>query len=99
MSETAALKPVQSWLQGPCLSVNTACSSSLVALDSAVAALLGGCCAGALVGGVCLQLHPAGWAAMCALRALAPDGQCKTFDGLANGYGRSDPILQNQQRD
>ena len=76
-------------LKGPCFSVNTACSSSLVALDAGLANLRLHRCECALVGAVQLQLEPGSWVAMGALNALAPDGQCKTFDSRADGYGRS----------
>jgi 3-oxoacyl-(acyl-carrier-protein) synthase/NADPH:quinone reductase-like Zn-dependent oxidoreductase len=77
-------------LKGPCFSVNTACSSSLVALDAGFQNMLLRKCKSALVAGVCLQLHGSSWAGFCALHALSPDGQCKTFDGRANGYGRAE---------
>ena len=77
-------------LKGPCISFNTACSSSLVALDAAVQNLGNVVCQSAIVGGVCLHLHQSDFAAMCALHALCSDGQCKTFDGRADGYGRSE---------
>ena len=77
-------------LKGPCLSVNTACSSSLVALDSGFANLRLDKCTAALVAGVNLQLHVASWIGLGKLNALAEDGQCKTFDRRANGFGRSE---------
>eukprot|EP00656_Telonema_subtile_P055640 TRINITY_DN8675_c0_g1_i4.p1 TRINITY_DN8675_c0_g1~~TRINITY_DN8675_c0_g1_i4.p1 ORF type:complete len:1250 (+),score=219.87 TRINITY_DN8675_c0_g1_i4:292-4041(+) len=77
-------------LKGPCMSVNTACSSSLVAVDSARQNLRLGTCERSLVGGVCLHLHASSFVAFCALHALSRDGQCKTFDGRADGYGRSE---------
>ena len=87
-------------LKGPCFSVNTACSSSLVALDSACQALRLSKCASAMVAGVNLQLHPSGWAGFCAMHALSDDGQCKTFDASADGYGRGEACgaVQLEQR-
>ena len=79
-------------LKGPCFSVNTACSSSLVALDSARQSLNGNTCQQALVGAVCLQLHPFTFIGFCTLHALSVDGQCKTFDSEANGYARSEAV-------
>ena len=79
-------------LKGACFSVNTACSSSLVALDSAHQSLRLHTCERSVVAGVCLKLHVSSWLGMCALRALAIDGQCKTFDARANGYGRSEAV-------
>ena len=67
-----------------------ASSSSLVALDAGLANLRLHRCKAALVGAVQLQLESGSWVAMGALNALAPDGQCKTFDSKADGYGRSE---------
>ena len=61
-----------------------------MALDAAHQNLRLYTCKHALVAGVCLQLHASSFGAFCALHALSPDGQCKTFDDLANGYGRSE---------
>ena len=77
-------------LKGPCFSVNTACSSSLVALNAACQNLQQRTCMRAIVAGVCLQLHAWSFGAFCALHALSADGQCKTFDARADGYGRSE---------
>ncbi len=77
-------------LHGPCLTVDTACSSSLVAIHLAVQDLRAGKCRAALAGGVNLILEPSAMVALCRLRALAPDGRCKTFDASADGYGRGE---------
>ena len=79
-------------LKGPCFSVNTACSSSLVALDAAYQNLQLHTCNRCVVAGVCLHMHATSFGAFCALHALSPDGQCKTFDGKADGYGRSEAV-------
>src|SRR5262245_18414492 len=67
-------------VQGPSLTVHTACSSSLVALHLACQSLRQGECRLALVGGTNLVVTPKTTVALCELRALAPDGRCKTFD-------------------
>ncbi len=79
-------------LRGPSWSVNTACSSSLVALHQAVAALRNGECDVALVGGVNAIVGPETTILMSQLRALSPDGRCKTFDARANGYVRAEGV-------
>ncbi|WP_198161787.1 type I polyketide synthase [Sphingomonas sp. TDK1] len=77
-------------LQGPSMAVDTACSSSLAALDLAAQNLRSGGCGVAVVGGVNLILNPEGTIYFCKVRALAPDGRCKTFDDRADGYGRGE---------
>ena len=77
-------------LRGPTLQLDTACSSSLVALHQACLSLRSRECDLALVGGVNLMLAPEPTIALCKLRALAPDGYCKTFDASADGYGRGE---------
>ncbi|MEE8155552.1 MAG: SDR family NAD(P)-dependent oxidoreductase [Phycisphaerales bacterium] len=77
-------------LTGPNLPVDTACSSSLVALHLACQSLRRGECELALVAGVNLILAPEPTIFFCKMRALAPDGRCKTFDALANGYARGE---------
>ncbi len=76
--------------QGPSLSTDTACSSSLVALHVAVRSLNQQESDLALVGGVNVFLLPETFVSFCQLRALAPDGRCKTFSAAADGYGRGE---------
>ncbi len=77
-------------LQGPSMVVATACSSSLVTVHLACQALRAGECDLALAGGVNLILHPTGNIMLSKLRAISPDGRCKTFDAAADGYGRGE---------
>ncbi len=77
-------------LSGPCLAIDTACSSSLVAVHLAVESLRKGECSSALAGGVNLMLDPSTMIALSEVRALSPDGRCKTFDQSADGYVRGE---------
>ena len=77
-------------LTGPNLPVDTACSSSLVALHLACQSLRNGECELALAAGVNLILAPEPTVYFCKMHALSPDGRCKTFDALANGYVRGE---------
>ncbi|NPC79680.1 type I polyketide synthase, partial [Pyxidicoccus fallax] len=77
-------------LQGPCLTVDTACSSSLVAIHLACHSLRVGESDLALAGGVNLLLSPETMADLGRTQALSPDGRCKTFDALANGFTRGE---------
>ncbi len=77
-------------LEGPAIQFDTACSSSLVAVHQACASLRSGECEMTLAGGVNLQLSPVWTIGLCKLKALAPDGRCKTFDAAANGFGRGE---------
>ncbi|HEY3998699.1 MAG TPA: SDR family NAD(P)-dependent oxidoreductase, partial [Candidatus Xenobia bacterium] len=77
-------------LQGPCLALDTACSSSLVAVHLAVESLRTGQCDMALAGGVHLMLTRSRMEAVASLQALSPDGRCKAFDALADGFVRAE---------
>lgn len=77
-------------LQGPAMVVATACSSSLVTVHLACQALRNGECDLALAGGVNLILAPITNVMLSKLRAISPDGRCKTFDASADGYGRGE---------
>lgn len=76
--------------QGPAIQLDTACSSSLVALHYACQSLRLGEADLALAGGVNLMLTPRNTISLCQMKALAPDGRCKTFDATADGYGRGE---------
>lgn len=75
---------------GPCISIDTACSSSLVSVHYACQSLRNKDADMAVAGGVLLQLAAEGTIGLSKLRALAPDGICKTFDASADGYGRGE---------
>ncbi len=77
-------------LQGPVLQIDTSCSSSLAAAHLACQSLRERECDLALVGAVNLMLAPEPFIALSKVRALAPDGRCKTFDARADGYGRAE---------
>ncbi|MGB8690433.1 MAG: type I polyketide synthase, partial [Microcoleus sp.] len=77
-------------LQGPNIQLDTACSSSLVAVHLACCGLRLKESNLALVGGVNLILFPGNTVARCQIKALAPDGRCKTFDASADGYGQGE---------
>jgi myxalamid-type polyketide synthase MxaE and MxaD len=77
-------------LQGPNIQLDTACSSSLVTVHLACQSLRLKECNLALAGGVNLILWPLSTIGRCKLKALAPDGRCKTFDDSADGYGQGE---------
>ncbi|WP_025131882.1 type I polyketide synthase [Pseudomonas sp. PH1b] len=76
--------------RGPAVVLDTSCSSSLVALHQACTSLRNHESEVALAGGVNLILSPYGFILVSKLRAVAPDGRCKTFDAAADGYGRAE---------
>ncbi|MFE9870164.1 SDR family NAD(P)-dependent oxidoreductase [Micromonospora sp. NPDC005686] len=77
-------------LSGPSIAVDTACSSSLTAVHLACQGLRQGDCEIAVVGGANVIVAPTVSVSMSGAGALAPDGQCKTFDDAADGYGRGE---------
>ena len=77
-------------LTGPSMSIDTACSSSLVALHLACQSLRQKEVDVALSGGVNLILSPEVMITLSKANMLAVDGQCKTFDASADGYGRGE---------
>ncbi|MEM7581598.1 MAG: beta-ketoacyl synthase N-terminal-like domain-containing protein, partial [Cyanobacteria bacterium P01_A01_bin.80] len=77
-------------LTGPTMQLDTTCSSSLLATHLACQSLRNKESNLALAGGVSLMLSPEPTIGFCKLKALAPDGRCKTFDAAANGYVRGE---------
>jgi acyl transferase domain-containing protein/NADPH:quinone reductase-like Zn-dependent oxidoreductase/SAM-dependent methyltransferase/acyl carrier protein len=77
-------------LQGPSMTIDTACSSSLVAVHLACQSLRRDECRLALAAGVNVMLTPDMFIALSRASMLARNGQCKTFDASADGYGRGE---------
>ncbi|NEP11407.1 MAG: SDR family NAD(P)-dependent oxidoreductase [Symploca sp. SIO2C1] len=77
-------------LQGPNIQLDTACSSSLVTVHLACQSLRSKESNLAIAGGVNLILWPVGTIGRCRLKAIAPDGRCKTFDASGDGYGQGE---------
>lgn len=75
---------------GPAEMIDTSCSSSLVAVHRALRSLRAGESDLVLAGGVNLILSPYGFVLVSKLRAVSPDGRCKTFDAAADGYARGE---------
>ncbi|MCG7407065.1 SDR family NAD(P)-dependent oxidoreductase [Paenibacillus sp. ACRRX] len=76
--------------EGPSFCVDTACSSSLTALHLACRAIKSGEVDTAVVGAVNLMISPAVHVCFSKLEAISTDGQSKSFDAAANGYGRGE---------
>lgn len=76
--------------RGPSLAVDTSCSSSLVAVHLGCMSLWQRECTLALAGGVNVILSPAVAINFTKAGAMAPDGRCKAFDALADGYVRGE---------
>ena len=77
-------------LRGPSVSIDSACSASLVAVHLACQSLRMGECDIAITGGVSLMIAPELLVSMSKVGFMAPDGRCKTFDALADGFGRGE---------
>jgi acyl transferase domain-containing protein/NAD(P)-dependent dehydrogenase (short-subunit alcohol dehydrogenase family)/acyl carrier protein len=77
-------------LRGPSVSVDTACSASLVAVHLACQSLRLGESDVAIAGGVSLIISPELLVSMSKVGFMAPDGRCKAFDAMADGFGRGE---------
>jgi amino acid adenylation domain-containing protein len=77
-------------LQGPNIAIDTACSSSLVSVHVACQSLKNHECDMAVAGGVNLILTPEVHIGFCKMKALSPDGRCKSFDASADGLSRGE---------
>lgn len=75
---------------GPSEVFNTACSSSLTAIHHAMKSIRMGECTMAIAGGLNLLSSPLCYAAGSKAGMFSEDGHCKTFDGSADGFVRSE---------
>ncbi|KAI1173654.1 hypothetical protein F4777DRAFT_589726 [Nemania sp. FL0916] len=80
-------------LRGPSITIRTACSSSLVALSEACSSIARGECTSAVVGGSNIILTPSLTTNISQQGALSPEGSCKTFSSLADGYARGEGVV------
>jgi len=77
-------------LRGPAVAVDTACSSSLVGLHMGYESILRGRCSGEVAAGINLILAPDITSMFARSGMLSVEGRCKTLDGAADGYVRSE---------
>ncbi len=77
-------------LEGPSITVDTACSSALGAVHLACRSLRSRESNLALAGGVNLILSPESHICFSKLRAISPEGLCKSFSADADGYVRGE---------
>ncbi|KAJ6027845.1 uncharacterized protein N7446_003556 [Penicillium canescens] len=77
---------------GPAMTFDTACSSSTVAMHTACRNILSGEASAALVGGVNVMTNLQWIQNLSAGSFLSPTGQCKPFDGDADGYCRAEGV-------
>lgn len=73
---------------GPSLLIKTGCSSSMVALHLAAEAVRNGSCSSAMALGCNIMTSVLTSIVFTETGVLSPSGKCKTFDSLADGYGR-----------
>ena len=77
-------------LRGPSTAVDTACASSLVAIHHGRQSLLGRESDCAIVGGVNVLCGSGLTKVLDIAGAVFVEGKCRSFDDLANGYGRGE---------
>ncbi|KAJ0168676.1 Lovastatin diketide synthase LovF [Colletotrichum tanaceti] len=77
---------------GPSMLVKTGCSSSMVALHLAAEAVQSGACKSAMAMGCNLITSVITSIVFTETGVLSPSGKCKTFDLLADGYGRGEAV-------
>lgn len=77
-------------LMGPSVAVDAACASSLVAVHHGIKAIVGGESKIAIVGGVNALCSPGLTTVLARAGVISSEGQCRSFDDTANGYGRGE---------
>ena len=77
-------------IKGPNIVVGAACASSLITPHLACQSLRSRETDLALAGGVQILISPETSIGVAKIKALSPDGRCKTFDRSADGYGRGE---------
>ncbi|KAI0894281.1 putative polyketide synthase [Annulohypoxylon nitens] len=79
-------------VHGPSMTLDTACSSSMYSLHIAMMALKTGECDGAIVAGTNIIMNPQMQISTAKAGILSSSSTCRTFDSLADGYGRADAV-------
>ncbi|KAG8157912.1 hypothetical protein KVR01_012184 [Diaporthe batatas] len=77
---------------GPSLLIKTGCSSSMVALHLAAEAVKNNSCTSAMALGCNIMSSVMTSIVFTETGVLSPSGKCKTFDSLADGYGRGEAV-------
>ena len=77
-------------LHGPSVAMDTACSSALTAVHAACEHIRAGRGDTALAGGVTVIITPGGFIGFSQASMLSPEGRCKAFDALADGFVRGE---------
>jgi acyl transferase domain-containing protein/NADPH:quinone reductase-like Zn-dependent oxidoreductase/SAM-dependent methyltransferase/acyl carrier protein len=77
-------------LRGPSVALDTACSSALTAVHAACEHIRAGRGDAALAGGVTVMITPGGFIGFSQASMLSPEGRCKAFDALADGFVRGE---------